>query len=107
VFFEVRRCVEVLAENGPIDAVRVAGKIAESPASLAMLCDILDRPVSVCAELSPAATGAARLARRLLRKKAQGTHVQEPLGMRTPDPSIARIYASLYAEYLVRAAACG
>jgi len=107
VFFEVRRCVEVLAENGPIDAVRVAGKIAESPASLAMLCDILDRPVIVCAELSPAATGAARLARRLLRKKAQGTHVQEPLGMRTPDPSIARIYASLYAEYLVRAAACG
>jgi hypothetical protein len=33
--------------------------------------------------------------------------VQEPPGRRTPDPARARIYDSLYAEYLVRAAACG
>ena len=107
VFFEVRRCVEVLAENGPIDALRVAGKIAESPAGLAMLCDILNRPVSVWAERSPAATGAARLARRLLRRRAQSARVQELSGTRTPDPSSAGIYESLYAEYLVRAATCG
>ena len=107
VFFEVRRCIEVLAENGPIDAVRVGGKIVESPASLAMLCDILDRPVSALAGRSPAATGAARLARRLLGTKAQGTNAQEPLCTRAPDPSIARIYESLYGEYLARAATCG
>jgi xylulokinase len=107
VFFEVRRCVEVLAENGPIDALRVAGKITESPLSLAMLCDILDRPVSACAELSAAATGAARLARRLLRKKARDTPVSEPRAMMTPDAASARIYDSLYADYLVRAATCG
>jgi xylulokinase len=107
VFFEVRRCVEVLAENGPIDAVRVAGKIAESPSSLAMLCDILNRPVSACAERSPAATGAARLARRLVRRKSPGSQVPEPPGTKTPDPASARSYESLYAEYLVRAAACG
>lgn len=107
VFFEVRRCFEVLVESGPIDAVRVAGKIAESDESLAMLGDILNRPVSAHTERSPAALGAARLARRLLGTRTHRTHVQEPFRTRAPDPSVVGIYESLYGEYLARAATCG
>lgn len=106
VFFEVRRCIDVLAENGPIDLIRVAGRIAEAPASLAMLCDILDRPVSAYTDRSPAASGAARLARRLLKTKSSPQAHVAPLS-RAPDPSIAGIYKSLYREYLARSATCG
>jgi xylulokinase len=132
VFFEVRRCIEVLAEHGPMDSVRVAGRVAEAPSSLAMLCDILDRPVSACADRSPAATGAARLARRLLGENASGTQGRAspstqgqapigaqgqastgtqqghpPPGTRAPDPSRAAIYKALYPVYLARSATCG
>lgn len=108
VFFEVQRCIEVLSESGPIDSVRVGGKIVAAPGSLKMLCDILDRPVGVCTERSPAAVGAARLARRLTGADARvrdGAELALPVTMR-PDPSAALIYGSLYAQYLVRAAAC-
>jgi xylulokinase len=111
VFFEVRRCIEVLAEHGPIDSVRVAGKMADAPESLAMLGDILARPVSAYANPSPAATGAARLARRLLGVNAPSMRGRAPAapvpGARLPDPSAARAYESLYAEYLARSATCG
>jgi len=112
VFFEVKRCIDVLAENGPIDLIRIAGKVAEAPKILAMLCDILDRPVSAYADRSPAATGAARLARRLLKSKSTQGHVlpasrapDQPITR--PDPSPALAYKSLYGEYLVRSATCG
>jgi xylulokinase len=110
VFFEVRRCIDVLAENGPIDLVRVAGNIAESPESIAMLCDILDRPVSAYADRSPAATGAARLARRLLGVKSTQGHAPPAARVRAardPDPSLASSYQALYVEYLARSATCG
>jgi xylulokinase len=131
VFFEVRRCIEVLAEHGPMDSVRVAGRVAEVPSSLAMLCDILDRPVSPYPDRSPAATGAARLARRLLGENApgkqghaspstkghasatttggdlRGPKGHAPPGTRAPDPSLAAIYKALYPVYLARSAACG
>jgi xylulokinase len=105
VFFEVKRCIDVLAENGPIDLVRIAGKIAESPESIAMLCDILDRPVSAYPERSPAATGAARLARGLLGIKRTQGHVAP--ASRGPDPAVAGIYKDLYAQYLARSTTCG
>jgi sugar (pentulose or hexulose) kinase len=108
VFFEVKRCIEVLKETGAIDSVRVGGKIVAAPSSLQMLCDILDRPVGVCADRSPAALGAARLARRLLGAPVRGRGSPDgvPSCTATPDPSVARIYEGLYTEYLARAAAC-
>jgi hypothetical protein len=103
--------------------VRVAGRVAEVPSSLAMLCDILDRPVSAYPDRSPAATGAAQLARRLLGENASrtqghaspstkghalpGTQGHAPPVTRTPDPSVAAIYKALYPVYLARSATCG
>ena len=62
VQFEIRRCLEVLAETGPIERILLAGHMAESKPSLQMLADILRRPVEPFAFLSPAALGAALLA---------------------------------------------
>ena len=62
VQFEIRRCVEVLAERGPVRRIVLAGHMAASPPMLQMLADILGRPVDAFAHLSPAALGAALLA---------------------------------------------
>jgi len=64
VFFEIKRCIEVLAETAPVDAVMVSGNLVHSPASTQMLSDILHRAVGTVPDKSPAAIGAAMLARR-------------------------------------------
>ena len=65
VFFEIRRCIEVLAETAPIESVMVSGNITRSSSSTQMLADILQRPVGAVLDHSPAAIGAALLARKL------------------------------------------
>jgi len=60
--FEIRRCVEVLAETSAIDRVVVAGHFARSAALRQMLADILNRPVEPFSHISPAALGATLLA---------------------------------------------
>jgi xylulokinase len=107
VFFEVKRCVEVLAETTPIESVRVGGKIVHSASSMQMLADILGVPVSEAAERSPAAVGAAWQAARLvggnpttLRRAARSGRTVAPVA-RSADA-----YRAIYAEYLVRAARC-
>jgi xylulokinase len=62
VQFEIRRCLEVLAETRAVDRILLSGHMAESKPSLHMLADILRRPVEPFAFLSPAAVGAALLA---------------------------------------------
>jgi xylulokinase len=62
VLFEIRRCVEVLAEAVPIQRIVLAGHMAASNAALGMLADILGRPIEPCLHLSPAAVGAGLLA---------------------------------------------
>lgn len=105
VFFEVKRCVEVLAESAPIESIRVGGKIVQSPSSMQMLADILGYPVSEATERSPAAVGAAWQAARLAERCAIG---RAPRSERTAAPAAraAEAYRAIYAEYLIRSARC-
>jgi xylulokinase len=105
VCYEVKRCVEVLAESTAVDSVRVSGNIVHSPGSTQMLADILARPVAAAKDKSPAAIGAALLARRLLDLPGiDEGRASSPRSTRDPDPTTARIYETLYQEYVVRAA---
>jgi len=110
VFFEIKRCVEVLAETTPIESVMVSGNIVKSQTSTQMLADILQRAVGTVPDKSPAAIGAALLARRV----APGAPASDPAAaprraprvLRQPDQANARTYTSLYRHYLARAAQC-
>ncbi len=105
VFFEVRRCVEVLAEAAPVESVMVSGNIVGSASSTQMLADILNRPVGTVAAKSPAAVGAALLARRVSGSAPAVPNAGEAENSR-PNPSVAREYDAIYAQYLARSAAC-
>ncbi len=107
VFFEVKRCVEVLAETAPVESVRVGGKIVHSPPSMQMLADILGYPVSEAGERSPAAVGAARQAARLLGVDPSALRrASRPERSAEPSAKGAQAYRSIYAAYLARAARC-
>jgi len=62
VQFEIRRCVDILAESSKIEHVVLAGHAVSHPATRQMLADILGRPVTTYEHSSPAAIGAAALA---------------------------------------------
>jgi xylulokinase len=106
VFYEVKRCVEVMAESTPIDSVIVSGNIVYSPGSMQMLADILGRTVAAVSDKSPAAIGAALLARRILGANSEPRHSSRSLPSKSPHPPAARAYATLYREYVARAALC-
>jgi xylulokinase len=106
VFFEIRRCIEVLAETAAVDAVMVSGNLVHSLGSMQMLADILGRTVGAVTDRSPAAVGAALLARGI----ASGAAVPD-LRARyrptiQPDEAASGIYAGLYRQYLLRASQC-
>lgn len=61
VQYEIRRCVDILAEVEIVKSVVVSGKITDYLESLQMLADILGRPVRPVQMSSPAAYGAAIL----------------------------------------------
>ena len=98
VCFEIRRCVDVLAEVAPVHRVVVAGHMAAQPASVQLLADVLDRPVALHDSVSPAAIGAALCAASIAGwgdvppSPAPGAVVQ-------PGPAAAA-YRSLYARYV-------
>lgn len=101
VFFETRRCIDVLAETTPVDSVRVSGGIVSSPGSLQILADILGLAVGSVAHGSPAAIGAASLAH------ARGAaRCAQAVPTVPPEPSAAGSYEVLYRNYLLRAAQC-
>jgi sugar (pentulose or hexulose) kinase len=106
VFYEVKRCVEVLEETVPVEAVQISGNLVHSASSTQILADVLQRPVGCVTERSPAATGAALLAR----PGVQASHMRRRAGpsppLTTPDPPTARVYEELYQRYLTRAARC-
>lgn len=106
VFFEIRRCIEVLAETAPIDAVMVSGNLVHSPSSIQMLADILHRAVGAVPDKSPAAIGAAMLARRIADLSDEFDRYTWSRPLIKPDESAAHIYAGLYQGYLARAALC-
>ena len=107
VFFEVRRCIDVLAESVPVESVRVGGKIVRSPASMQMLADILELPVSEAIERSPAAVGAAWQAARLVSSRATAIRpVPRSERAASPDATVAQAYRAVYDAYLIKAARC-
>jgi len=106
VFFEIKRCIEVLAETAPIDAVMVSGNLVHSPSSTQMLADILHRAVGAVPDKSPAAIGAAMLARRIADVSDEFDRYTWSRPLVKPDESTAHGYAGLYQQYLARAASC-
>jgi xylulokinase len=107
VFFEIKRCIEVLAETAPIDAVMISGNLVHSPSSTQMLADILNRAVGAVPDKSPAAVGAAILARCIAGVEARLDRHTRSRPLTRPDESSAKAYAGLYQQYLARAALCG
>jgi len=107
VFYEVKRCIEVLAETTPVESLRVSGNIVHAPASLQMLADIVDLVVIPVPDKSPAAIGAALLARNAVNPERCGNCASPPSRPSTkPSPDAARAYSRLYREYLARATLC-
>jgi len=107
VFYEIRRCVEVLAETTPVESVRVSGNIVHSPSSTQMLADVLQRAVGCVPDKSPAAIGAAVLARRIAGNGSRDDRRSAPSPrLIKPDQHCARAYAKLYQQYLARSALC-
>jgi xylulokinase len=106
VFFEIKRCIEVLAETAPIDAVMVSGNLVNSPASTQMLADILQRAVGAVPDKSPAAVGAALLARRIAGVEVASDRHMRFRPLTQPNEATARVYAGLYRQYLARATLC-
>jgi len=106
VFFEIKRCIEVLAETAPVESVMVSGNVVRSPSSVQMLADILQRPVGTVADKSPAAVGAALLARRIAGAAFDLDRRLLAQPMIQPDEATARLYADLYRQYLAKAKLC-
>jgi xylulokinase len=111
VFYEIRRCVEVLAEAAPIDSVRVSGNIVQSTSSTQMLADILNCVVSTTPDKSPAAIGAALLARQIVPgqyadRRQSLSYSATNHSTTNPRGAHARAYTALYQAYVARAASC-
>jgi xylulokinase len=93
VQFEIRRCLDVLAEFGPLSQVFVSGGVTRHPGTLQMLADITGRAVTPSDDPSPAARGAALLAGA---SHASLLDAKLPI---FPSPG-ATEYAPLYRRYL-------
>jgi len=103
VGFEIRRCVEVLAETGPVSGVVVAGHLAEHPTNLKMLADILHQPVQPFPATSPAALGAALGAMSLLtRMPPHRTGIAAALPPKVLPGRHSKTYEHLYPSYLMK-----
>ncbi|MBS0614592.1 MAG: hypothetical protein JSS24_15580, partial [Proteobacteria bacterium] len=110
VGFEIRRCLEVLAETTPVRQVVLSGHLAEYPSSLQMLADILHRPIEVHPPGSTAASGAALGALQMLHALQMPGSAPVLPGARDPRTlaapgADAAAYDELYARYLRRTAA--
>jgi sugar (pentulose or hexulose) kinase len=100
VAFEIRRCLDVIAERQPVREVVFSGHAAASAMTLRFYADALGVAVRPCALRSSAAVGAALSARALagLRPLEHGVEV-----MASVEPgSAAAHYGRLYAAYRAR-----
>ena len=105
VGFEIRRCIEVLAETNPVTEVVLAGHAAQLPFALQMLADILARPVQPFPPLSPAALGAALGALRALDPHAR-VRLQQAWPKAVSPGADRGGYESRFADYLAVSARC-
>ncbi|MQT15486.1 xylulokinase [Segnochrobactrum spirostomi] len=62
IFFEMRRCLDVLEEATPVRRAVVSGAAAGNPGLIHLMADVLGRPVQVFTHAAPSALGAAMLA---------------------------------------------
>ncbi len=106
VGFEIRRCIEVLAETEAVAEVVLAGHITEMPFALQMLADILARPVQPFPSVSPAALGAALGALRALDPNSPVRPQQAWPGAVSPGAN-RREYEARFVEYLDVSSRCG
>jgi len=105
VGFEIRRCIEVLAETDTVAEIVLAGHLADVPFALQMLADILARPVQPFPPLSAAALGAALGALRALDPNSR-VHLQY-VWPQAVSPGAARSeYEARFEEYLDVSARC-
>jgi sugar (pentulose or hexulose) kinase len=98
VYFEIRRCIDVLAESAPVKGIVVTGGIVEHATSLQMLADILQQPVQPARVVSAAAEGAGRGARALLGEAHVPAAGAERLATVLPGADSAG-YQLLYTQY--------
>lgn len=106
VGFEIRRCLDVLAETAPVRGVVVAGHLTEHATSLQMLADILQQPVQPFPPVSPAALGAALGALQAIAATPQGQRTRSSWPRKVLPAANADTYQQLYAHYLASARAC-
>ena len=105
VCFEIRRCLDVLAETEPTRGIVAAGQMFENGSNLQLLADVVNQPVRVFHGASPAAVGAALGAWEAVGAPIAGPDpllYSEPL----PPASGASAYDPLYDDYRQRAARC-
>ena len=107
VGFEIRRCLDVLAETTPVREVVIAGHMTGHPGSLQMLADILDRTVQPYPAGSPAALGAALGALQLTASRPPSRHVDPAWPRRVHPSRDAHSYQPLYASYLAKTRGTG
>ncbi len=106
VGYEIRRCIDVLAETATVAEVVVAGHLTNTSFALQMLADILGRAVQPFPGVSAAAIGAALGALRALDpgSPVRPSHAW-PAAVR---PGADRIeYATRFLEYLEMSSRCG
>lgn len=106
VAFEMRRCLEALAETEPITEIVLAGHLARERSGLQLLANILGRPVWPFAHASPAALGAAfgALASQDLAVPSEARH--SGIAPAEPEPLVAAEYDQHYTRYLEASGAC-
>lgn len=103
VYFEIRRCLDVLSESAAVGsdrnrAVVLSGHAAENAGFMGILADVLNRPVGSFTHRSPSAIGAALLgagddAGRLAASAG-------PMAARAEPGPAASAYDRLYRRYL-------
>jgi sugar (pentulose or hexulose) kinase len=104
--YEIRRCIEVLAETDTVVEVVLAGHLAAVPFAVQMLADILARPVQPFPPLSPAALGAALGALRAI-DPGSGVRLQQAWPKAVSPGAARSVYETGFAEYLEMSARCG
>jgi xylulokinase len=92
VQFEIRRCIDILAETQAVTRIIIAGHATEHPATMQLLADILGRPVTPYTHVSPAAIGAALIAMPEMTAHRQDTETLTP-------SAAASVYDDLYGRY--------
>jgi xylulokinase len=98
VFFEIRRCIDVLEELVPVRRVVLSGHPTENPGIMGMLADVLGQPIQPFVHHSPSAIGAAMLG--CSDGAGDPAAVEEQLASSAEPGPAAAVYDRFYQRYL-------